>query len=126
LALTYDLFFNSKEGFEEHIQVSAEEPAALLEGRTALIEALLADGASPRAPKSGSFNKPTSTQAPIIDPMLAAAAKTFGAEVSAECPTGCGPMRRVKGTNETGKLSKAGKPYPSFYACNTCGFKQNA
>lgn len=125
MAITYDLFSVTKEGFEEHFQVQADDEASVLAGRSALISALLADGAQAR-PQKGGFNRPASSEPATIDPMVAAAGKVFGAEVSAECPNNCGPMRKVKGTAETGKLSKNGKPYPSFYACNACGHKQNA
>lgn len=125
MANTADVFFKTKEGFEGHMQIEASDPGELVQFYNALVATIIEDGATARDNKP-SFNKAPSTEAPFFDPMEKAAGAVFGAEVSAECPSGCGGMRRVKGTNETGRLSKAGKPYPSFYACNTCGHKQNA
>jgi hypothetical protein len=51
--------------------------------------------------------------------MLAAAQQVLGASVSRTCPIHNGSMKRIAGTQETGKLSKNGRSYPSFWVCET-------
>jgi hypothetical protein len=121
LAYVYDLFSNSKEGFEEHFQIETADIVGLIADRKTLIAGILEDGATPRA-QTSKFNK-TATGAAPMSPMEQGATKVFGpAAVSVECANGCGPMKFVP----SGISRNTNKPYPSFYSCKTCGAKQNA
>lgn len=120
MSATYDVFFAGKEGFDEHIQITADDVESLLKERESVRAQLIAEGASTRSP-APKFNKPAQGVAKP-DPMTAAAAQVFGTQVSVECPNGCGEMKYVNG----GISSRTNKPYPSFYACRQCGAKQNA
>ena len=119
----YDVFFAGKEGFSEHISIEADTYEEIKVARGEAVSDLQDSGASPRpsdqAGGGGSrFARPTLS---VVSPMEKAGAEILGGAVVAQCPNGCGPMRQVRG----GVSKKTGKPYNSFFACDSCGGKGN-
>lgn len=116
--VSYDLFFKGPEGYGEHLQVISPDSRRIIDGRPKLLDWLKQIGATP-LPRDIAFpgKAPFAPGAPAKDPMMQAAQAVLGASIGRTCSIHNVAMKRVAGTQETGKLSKNGKSYPSFWVC---------
>lgn len=135
----FDVFYQSKDKFSEHIQIESEDLEALMEDRRTVAEALVKSGATqrdqdkPRTYGGGGRKFPAKSAQPA-SPMEAAARASIARKdlkdaPTKDCPEGHGRMNFRPGTAYTGRVSgpnskNPGSPYSSIYECETCGAKE--
>lgn len=124
--LSWNIKFFGKEGFDEHIRVTAKDGETLSKLREETIKALVDAGATTGRVAAGL----PKAAAPQGDPMAAAAA---AAGVSKTCPTHNVAMETVPKVSKynpvvvpgvSSHTNRAGKKYKAFWACPVEGCEE--